>query len=176
MERLQGKKVFSKFDIRWGYNNVRLAEGDRWKAAFKTPYGTYLPNVMYFGLKNAPAFFTRLMRRDFGDWLDRWAEYTVNYLDDFGIATGDSPEQLEIHEQCINELLMLMQKKSYFLKPKKCQFMVWKLTMLGWDIDEGKMKIEASKVRGIMDWPREIKDVHEVHKVMGVLSYNRAFI
>ena len=36
IENLQGMELFSKFDIRWGYNNIRIREGDQWKAAFKT--------------------------------------------------------------------------------------------------------------------------------------------
>ena len=33
------KKVFTKMDIRWGYNNVRIKKGDEWKAAFMTSLG-----------------------------------------------------------------------------------------------------------------------------------------
>jgi hypothetical protein len=65
IERLHGKTLFSKFDIRWGYNNIRLAREDQHKAAFKTPFGTFVPRVMYFGLCNAPPFFQRTMNRDF---------------------------------------------------------------------------------------------------------------
>ena len=61
MQQLEGKDLFSKFDIRWGYNNIPIQESDQWKAAFKTPLGTFQPNVLYFGMKNAPAIFTRLM-------------------------------------------------------------------------------------------------------------------
>ena len=49
--------IFTKFDIRWGYNNVHIKEGDQHKAAFKTKYGLFEPNVMYFGLTNSPATF-----------------------------------------------------------------------------------------------------------------------
>ena len=65
LENFRGKGCFSKFDIRWGYNNIRIIEEDQWKAAFKTCYRTYLPQVMYFGLTNAPPFFQRLMHKDF---------------------------------------------------------------------------------------------------------------
>ena len=65
LENFQGKGLFSKFDIRWGYNNIHLKEEDKHKAAFKTNFGTYIPQVMYFGLTNAPPFFQRVMHRDF---------------------------------------------------------------------------------------------------------------
>ena len=63
IERLQGKTLFSKFDICWGYNNIRIKEEDHWKAAFKTPFGLYEPTVMYFGLTNSPATFCRAMQK-----------------------------------------------------------------------------------------------------------------
>jgi len=61
MDKLKGKKYFSKFDIRWGYNNVRIRNGDQWKAAFKTKFGLYEPMVMFFGLCNSPATFQSMM-------------------------------------------------------------------------------------------------------------------
>ena len=55
------KKVFTKMDLRWGYNNVQIKEGDEWKAAFITHLGVYEPVVMYFGLTNLPATFQAMM-------------------------------------------------------------------------------------------------------------------
>ena len=50
MITLKGSKYFTKLDIRWGYNNVRIKEGDEWKAAFITNKGLFEPTVMFFGL------------------------------------------------------------------------------------------------------------------------------
>jgi hypothetical protein len=50
MITLKGSKFFTKLDIRWGYNNVRIKEGDEWKAAFITNKGLFEPTVMFFGL------------------------------------------------------------------------------------------------------------------------------
>ena len=55
LDHLQGKELFTKFDIRWGYENIRIKKEDRWKAAFKTPLGLFQPCVMFFGLTNSPA-------------------------------------------------------------------------------------------------------------------------
>ena len=50
-------------DLRWGYNNVRIKEGDEWKAAFMTPKGSFEPMVMFFWLTNSPATFQAMMNK-----------------------------------------------------------------------------------------------------------------
>ena len=57
ISQVKDASIFSKFDICWGYNNVRIKEGDQHKAAFKTKYRLYEPNIMFFGLTNSPATF-----------------------------------------------------------------------------------------------------------------------
>ena len=63
LENIGTKKVFTKMDLRWGYNNVRIKEGDEWKAAFTTPEGSFEPMVMFFGLTNSPAIFQAMMNK-----------------------------------------------------------------------------------------------------------------
>ena len=63
--RVKGASLFTKFDVRWGYNNVRIKEGDQWKAAFVTNQGLFEPNVMFFGLTNSPATFQTQRRQSF---------------------------------------------------------------------------------------------------------------
>ena len=65
IDQLSGKNLFTKFDIRMGYNNIRIKEGDQEKAAFTTPLGQYEPMVMNFGLRNAPATFVHAMTKIF---------------------------------------------------------------------------------------------------------------
>jgi len=55
------RKVFTKLDLRWDYNNVWIKEGDEWKAAFIIYIGAYEPTVMYFGLMNSPTIFQTIM-------------------------------------------------------------------------------------------------------------------
>ena len=57
IDKLKDAKVFMKFDVRWGYNNVCIKEGDQWKAAFITHRGLYEPTVMFFGMTNSPPTF-----------------------------------------------------------------------------------------------------------------------
>ena len=83
LKNLRNKTLFLKFDIRWGYNNIWIAKKDQYKATFKTKDGTFVPQVMYFGLMNASPFFQRMMHRDFHKLLQRYLENLGNYMDDW---------------------------------------------------------------------------------------------
>ena len=73
VNQLRGAKYFTKLDVRWGFNNVRIQEGDKWKAAFRTNRGLFEPLVMFFGLTNSPATFQTMMNKIFIDMiLEEW--------------------------------------------------------------------------------------------------------
>jgi len=57
VENIDTKKLFTKLDLQWGYNNVQIKEGDKWKMAFMTLEGLFESIVMFFGLTNSSAMF-----------------------------------------------------------------------------------------------------------------------
>ncbi len=57
IDKLRSAKYFTKLDVRWGYNNIQIREGDEEKAAFRTNRALFEPTVMFFGLTNSPATF-----------------------------------------------------------------------------------------------------------------------
>jgi len=65
IDRLSRCTLFTKFNICWGYNNVHIKEGDKWKAAFLTHEGLFEPTVMFFGLTNSSATFQMMMNTIF---------------------------------------------------------------------------------------------------------------
>ena len=70
LDKLKGAKHFTKLDVRWGYNNIRIRDGDQWKVAFKTNKGLFKPTVMFFGMCNSPATFQSMMDAIFSDMIN----------------------------------------------------------------------------------------------------------
>jgi len=80
IELLSKASIFTKIDLRWGYNNVCIKEGDEWKTAFITRQGLFEATVMYFGFSNALAPFQSMMNNILGDLIH--IRLVMVYLDD----------------------------------------------------------------------------------------------
>ena len=100
IDKVQKAKLFSKVDIREGFYNICVAEGNEWKAAFKTNSGLYEPTVMQFGLKNAPTVFQRMMNMQFADIITQGN--VIIYFDSVLITTKDD---LEFHRRVVRQVL-----------------------------------------------------------------------
>ena len=136
-------RYFTKLDIRWGYNNVRIKQGDEWKAAFHTNQGLYEPLVMFFGLTNSPATFQTMMNDIFADLI---REGTVCvYLDDILIYT----ETLELHRQIVRDVVHRLRVNKLYLKPEKCEFEQTKIEYLGLIISHGQTEMDPVKIHSI---------------------------
>jgi len=79
------KKVFTKMDLQWEYNNIQIKEGDKWKAVFTMHLGSFEPTVMYFGLTNSLATFQAIMNDLFRDMINKGDVAT--FINDVLIAT-----------------------------------------------------------------------------------------
>ena len=87
MDKLRGARYFTKLDIQWGYNNIRIKDGDQWKGAFKTKLGLFEPTVMFFGMCNSPTTFQKMMDEIFKDEIHE--AWVIIYMDDILVFTKD---------------------------------------------------------------------------------------
>ena len=92
-DRVCGAKIFTKLDLKSGYNLIRIKEGDEWKTAFRTRYGLFEYKVLPFGLANAPATFQNMMNEIFRDMIDLGV---VIYLDDILIYSENKQDHVAL--------------------------------------------------------------------------------
>ncbi len=164
MDKLRGAKYFTKCDVRWGYNNVRIKSGDEWKAAFRTNRGLFEPTVMFFGLTNSPATFQWMMNDIFKNLIASGA-VTV-YLDDILIMSKTKAE----HQRITQEVLKILRQNKLFLKAEKCEFETLETEYLGVIISEGSIRMDPVKIAGIAAWPVPIKKV-QLQSFLGFTNF-----
>ena len=140
LDKLKGARRFTKLDVRWGYNNVRIREGDQWKAAFKTNRGLFEPTVMFFGLCNSPATFQAMMDDIFGDMINECI--IIVYMDDIFIF---APDEITLTKNT-KKVLARLRDNDLFLKPTKCEFNKTKVEYLEMVIEEGKISMDPGKL------------------------------
>jgi hypothetical protein len=167
--KLAGAKYFTKLDIRWGYNNVRIKEGDQWKAAFRTNKGLFEPTVMFFGMCNSPATFQSMMDSLFGDLIEEGI--VIIYMDDIFLF-AKTQEDLEANTK---RVLQRLRENDLYLKPKKCEFAKIRIEWLGMIIEEGKISMDQGKLKGISEWP-EPTTVKQTRGFLGFGNFYRRFI
>lgn len=147
LDKLKGAKYFTKLDLRWGYNNVRIKEGNEWKAAFKTNRGLFEPLVMFFGLCNSPSTFQNMMNDIFVIELkDGWI---LMYIDDILIFS----DNLDDLRQKTLQVLQKLKENDLYLNLDKCAFEAKEVDYLGMVIRENEIAMEPTKLAGIADWP-----------------------
>ena len=163
------KKVFTKIDLRWGYNNVRIKEVDEWKAAFSMPEESVEPIVMFFGLTNSPATFQATMNDLLRDLVVK--EKVTVFIDNVMIAT----EIEEGYDEIVEKVLKRLEENDLFVKPEKYVWKVREVGFLGVIIGEDRVRMEKEKVQGVIEWPvpRSTKDIQ---MFLGLANYYRWFV
>ena len=169
IDKLKEAKYFNKLDLIWGYNNVQIKEGDKWKATFLTNKGLFEPQVIYFGLCNLPKTFQRMMNSIFWELLHEGV--LVNYMDDFMIP-AKTMEELE--ERTI-QFLKIAEKYNLCFKRSKCNFNMEEIPILGVVVGKGQIQMEQEKIKAVKEWKTPMK-VKDVESFLGFANFYRHFI
>ena len=166
LENIGTKKMFTKIDLRWGYNNMRIKEGNEWKAAFTTLEGSFKPTVMFFRLTNSPATFQAMMNELLRDLINTGK--VAVFIDDMIIGT----ETEEGHDELVAEVIKRMEENDVYVKPEKYRWKVREVGFLGVIIGPEGIKMEEEKVKEVLKWlmPKYVKNVQ---KFLGLANYYR---
>jgi len=169
VSQLRGARYFTKLDVRWGFNNIRIKPRDEWKAAFRTNHGLFEPLVMFFGMTNSPATFQTMMNDIFRTLIAEGI--VVVYLDDILIFTKTEEE----HERAVQRVLEVLTEHKLFLRPEKCEFHWKQIEYLRLVISENKVEMDPVKVTGVRDWPT-LENQTDVQAFIGFVNFYRRFI
>jgi len=169
VDNMGSKRVFTKMDLQWGYNNVRVKEEDEWKAAFTTHIGSFEPMVMFFGMTNSPATFQAMMNKILRNMINE--RKVAAFVDD--VLVGMETE--EGYDEVVEEVLRQLEENNLYVKPEKYMWKVQKVPFLGVVMGEEEVEIEEDKVEGVLRWPTP-QCVKDVRKFLGLANYYRQFV
>jgi len=156
-------------DLQWGFNNIRIKEGDEWKGAFTIHVGSFEPIVMFFGMMNSPAIFQVMINEILRDMINEGK--VAVFVDNVLVGT----ETEEEHDEIVEEVLRRLKENDLYVKPEKCAWKVRKIGFLGVVIGPGGIEMEKEKVNGVLSWSKP-KNMKDVRKFLGLANYYRRFI
>src|SRR5260370_14288140 len=168
LDSLGPARIYTKIDLKHAYHLVWIADGDEYKTAFCTHYGSFKWMVMPFGLSNAPAAFQCFINKVLGDLHDIC---TIRYLDNILIYS----DSLDNHHLHVSEILCHLQEASLYANPKKCVFHTDTVEYLGFILSPEGLRMDPSKVDAIQSWP-EPRNVCDVQSFLGFTNFYRHFI
>ena len=125
-------------DLRHTYYLVHIKEGDEWKTAFRTHYGSFEWLVMPLGLSNSPAAFQWFMNDIFHDLLDK---YVTIYLDDI-LIYSNLPAK---HRKHVHEVFCHLQQHGLYAHADKCKFSVDTVEYLGYILSPTGLRMFKKK-------------------------------
>jgi hypothetical protein len=170
--------LFTKFNVHWGYNNVRIKDGDEWKAAFLTPEGLFEPTVMFFGLTNSPVTFQMMMNTIFRKEVAQG--WLLVYMDNIAIHTKPHPEESDSqhqrrHVMLTHQVLQKLHNNDLYLKPSKCEFAKDEIEYLRVIIGKNWMHMDPTKLNSVQQWKPPWNPT-EVCQFLGFTGYYCYFV
>ena len=169
LKNIGTKKIFTKIDLRWEYNNVRIKEGDKWKTLFTTLEGLFESLVMFFGLTNLPVTFQTMMNELLRDLINTGK--VAAFIDNMIVGT----EKEEMHDKIVAEVIRRLEENDLYVKLEKYKWKVREVEFLGVVIGLEGIKIEKEQVQRVLEWPTPMC-VKDVQKFLGLVNYYCWFI
>ena len=166
INNMGSKKVFTKMDLRWRFNNMRIKEGDKWKGAFITHIGFFKLTVMFFGMTNSPTTFQAMMNKILRDLINKGK--VAVFVDNVLVGTKTK----EGYDEIVEKILRRLEENNLYIKLEKC---VRKIGFLGVVIGPNGIEMKEKKVDRVLSWPG-LKNIKDIRKFLGLTNYYRRFI
>ena len=167
-DRVHGAGFFTKIDLRTGFHQIRIADADMEKTAFRTRYGSFEYKVLPMGLCNAPGTFMQLMNDTFRDMLDK---SVLVFLDDILVFSRTKEE----HAKHVRDVLLRLRREKLYAKRSKCEFFRSEVEFLGHRIGANGLSVSQDKIAAVQDWPAPTS-VTEVRSFLGLAGFYRRFV
>lgn len=164
--KMTGKKFVSKIDLSKGYWQVPMADESKPLTAFSTPSGLYQFRTMPFGLVNAPATFSRMMRK-----LLQGMNGVENFIDDVIVFTDTFEEHLHILKTVFERL----RDAGLAARPTKCFIGFDKIDCLGHMVGNKCLEPEQDKIDAVRNAPIP-QTKKQVRAFLGLAGFYRKFI
>lgn len=168
INRIQGCSIFSKFDCKSGFYQVKMHQDSIEWTAFTCPQGHYEWLVMPFGLKNAPSIFQRRMDSIF----EKHRKFVIVYIDDILVFSKSKEEHISHLKIVFSEFLnhgIIISKKKMEIGKKFIKF-------LGAEIGQGKIKLQAHISQKILGFPEKLEELKVLQQFLGLVNYARPYI
>lgn len=168
LDELAGAAFFSKIDLRAGYHQIRMREGDEEKTAFKTHHGHFQFRVMPFGVTNGPPTFQCLINSIF---YGPNRKFVISFLDDILVFSCS----LQEHVEHLRTVFSILRQHQLYAKESKCSFAQPRIEYLGHVISKEGVATDPSKTSAMREWPTPT-NATELRGFLGLAGYYRKFV
>ena len=168
-EHIGDSVFFSVIDLKSAYLQVLLHPNSRKYTSFSHKNMRYQFTRIPFGLKTAPSYFQRKIRKVLQ--VENCAEFAINFFDDIIVHSKD----LSTHVEHVARVIKALTKFRLTISADKCRLVGTRIEILGHVITNGTVSINHSKFIDMMSWPRPTNK-KELQRLLGTLNYFRKFI
>lgn len=164
LDELAGSCLFTSLDLRAGYHQIRMRQGDEHKTTFKTHHGHFEFKVMPYGVTGGgAATFQGGMNIVLAPLLRKGV---LVFIDDILVHSSD----MDTHLRLLHQVFRLLKEHNLKINRGKCSFARPSLLYLGHVISKEGVRTDAKNIAAVQTWPTPTT-VKEVRGFLGLAGY-----